>query len=496
LQHTSWILLAGLSACACSGVGSFRSTSNAAVETGGEGGGGSGAGGNEAGGNGGGGSGPGGSGPGGSGPGGSGPGGSGPGGSGPGGSGPGGSGPGGSGPGGSGAGGRGGSGAGGGGAGGMGAGGDGGGGFAGTGAPIGTGGNPACANPGFKPTRPATGTPDVWQNVTPPGINLSSDYGAQDVLVDPVRPSDLYAFICRQGVYKSTDYGLTWAHVSKGAGSAQLHSGRPWSAGIDSNPCRDPNTPPLLYTFSGYGADGFFRSQDGGVSWTRITLPTGGAPRPQDAYSVDVDPYDGRHVLVGYHEQQGLAESFDGGGTWRVPRNPGGSSVYYFFVDTGNAATTKVTWLAIGQAGNLQRTADAGQTWTTVNSLLHAHGNAQIFQAGGGVIYLAGTNGSQGNGLYRSNDYGVTMTKIVDGTLNGVMGTAKNIYATWAWANAGGADPNIKRAPRATGMPWANIPRPNGMSNGAKRAAVTYDGSRYIIVSGNWNAGLWRYIEP
>ncbi len=33
------------------------------------------------------------------------------------------------------------------------------------------------------------------------------------------------------------------------------------------------------------------------------------------------------------------------------------------------------------------------------------------------------------------------------------------------------------------------------MTNGAKRTAVAFDGSHYVIVSGNWNAGLWRYVE-
>jgi hypothetical protein len=34
------------------------------------------------------------------------------------------------------------------------------------------------------------------------------------------------------------------------------------------------------------------------------------------------------------------------------------------------------------------------------------------------------------------------------------------------------------------------------MTNGPKRAAVTFDGTHSIIVGGNWNAGIWRYVEP
>jgi hypothetical protein len=35
------------------------------------------------------------------------------------------------------------------------------------------------------------------------------------------------------------------------------------------------------------------------------------------------------------------------------------------------------------------------------------------------------------------------------------------------------------------------------MIKGTKRAAVSFDGKHYVIVSGNWcAAGIWRYVEP
>jgi hypothetical protein len=37
--------------------------------------------------------------------------------------------------------------------------------------------------------------------------------------------------------------------------------------------------------------------------------------------------------------------------------------------------------------------------------------------------------------------------------------------------------------------------KPAGMTNGSKRASVTFDGTRYIILAGCWNAGIWRYVE-
>lgn len=36
---------------------------------------------------------------------------------------------------------------------------------------------------------------------------------------------------------------------------------------------------------------------------------------------------------------------------------------------------------------------------------------------------------------------------------------------------------------------------PPDMANRVMCVAVTYDASSYIIVSGNWLAGMWRYVE-
>lgn len=346
-----------------------------------------------------------------------------------------------------------------------------------------------------------------WIDVTPAAISLKQsdfggdNYGLQDVLVDPVRPSDLYAFACHQGVYKSTDYGQTWSKINTGAGGSMIDSGKPWGEGIDSNRCRDPNTPPTLYSLGSQG--GFWRSTDGGVSWTRFSLPEDGKARPQDGYNVDVDPYDGKHLIVGFHEQSGLAESFDGGASWRsvtlASGMSSGSSWYPFFIDTGDAATTAKTWLMIPQTTDKTgtwRTMDSGAHWTKVEGNEHQHGQSQIYQRDG-VVYMAGVYGTMGWGVYRSSDLGATWTHVGNsGSQSVVYGTEKFVYAQASGAVGSGTvdQSQSERAPQP-GTNWSQWTEPK-MSNGPKRAAVTFDGAHYIIVGGNWNAGLWRYVEP
>jgi hypothetical protein len=369
--------------------------------------------------------------------------------------------------------------------------------------PITYGGAVSCGpavtggTPGGSP-----GVVDEWQNVTPAGISLDSannNFGIQDVLVDPVRPSDLYAFVCFQGVWKSTDFGVTWGKVNTGTNGDKIDSGKPWGEAIDPNRCRDPKTPPTLYSAGSQG--GFWTSKDGGVSWAMTSLPEDGKPRPQDGYNVDVDPYNSQHLIVGFHEQTGVAESVDGGATFRAVKvDPGmdiGSSFYAFFIDTGAPDTTAKVWLLISQAGSnagTWRTTDGGSTWKKVSKNEHNHGQSQIYQRSG-VVYMGGVYAEGGWGVLRSMDLGATWGHVGSMSAQGVVyGTEKNLYAQNPGASSGLIDQTQSERAAHPGDTWTTWDLK--MSNGPKRAAVTFDGQHYIVVGGNWNAGIWRYVEP
>ena len=184
----------------------------------------------------------------------------------------------------------------------------------------------------------------MWENVTPAGIDLNQasfggdNFGVQDIVVDPARSSDFYAFTCHQGVWKSTDYGQTWTGpINTGANGSQLN-GKQWCAAIAN---ASASTPPTLWTCNGNGTTGVWTSTDGGVSWTNYqTLPS---ELGQDISSLVVDPRDSMHLLTGFHEAQGIAETTDGGMTWRnVTGNlTPGISYYPFFIDTGDATSSR-----------------------------------------------------------------------------------------------------------------------------------------------------------
>jgi hypothetical protein len=350
-------------------------------------------------------------------------------------------------------------------------------------------------------TAPATGT---WVNVTPSNASLDMNYGegmnygTQTVAVDPRRPSDLYAQFNNQGIWKSTNYGASWT------GPINTGTNGPSMTGAGGLTIADggAGNPPILHVANIRGNVGYWRSLDGGVSWTQYNVAPGGSR--QDFYQPQVDPYDPNHLLMCGHEMDMLVESTDGGVTWKsVTMNSGMDSgvgtSFLFFVDTGVAATTRTTWLFISQLNaGTWRTTNGGSSWTRVDNNTHPHGNCQIYQPGtSGVVYMAGVYSDLGWGVLRSADYGQTWTHY-GSTANEaiVFGTPTTVYAMYGWAQgAGSVAPNMEIAAQPGTGTWTSVATPAEMAQGPGQAAVTVQGTQNVIVTANWLSGLWRYVE-
>jgi fibronectin type 3 domain-containing protein len=365
------------------------------------------------------------------------------------------------------------------------------------------------------PPPPTFGT---WINVTPAGVdltdNLCGNGGTQSVEADPSNPSNLYAQFNCQGIWKSTDYGATWTGpINTGRNAATVSDCvggiTVLPSGGDGPPTMDRADPPTMYQGCiGGSGEGFWKSVDGGVNWTNYFVAPGGLTR-QDYYAPLVDPYDENHLIMAGHEHDSIVESVDGGRKWTaVPLDNGmltnGRTGFVFFVNTGNAASTRGTWLWIGeQSGGLNgtwRTANSGATWIQVDNNEHPLGAAQIYQPdSNGVVFMAGTNSILGQGVLRSADYGQTWTHV--GLTNNesvVFGTSKNVYAMFGFAAGPGAsfDSSFEVAAQPGNGTWVAPGTPAGLTQGAAQISGVNDGSNNVLMGAMWNSGLWRYIEP
>jgi hypothetical protein len=252
---------------------------------------------------------------------------------------------------------------------------------------------------------------------------------------------------------------------------------------------------------------GFWKSVDAGVTWTQIVVIA--ASSRQDYYPPVVDPYDVNHLLMIGHEFDSTVESVDGGQNWTsVPLNNGmlqtNLSPAIFFIDTGNAATTRGTWLWIGDqtGGNIGtwRTANSGAAWVRVDKNEHV-GNTQAYQPDkSGVFYMAGNYSALGPGVLRSADYGQTWTHVgTNDPETVVVGTSKNVYSMYGFpvGLSGSVDPAFRVAAQPGTGTWAAPGSPAGLNlEGVAQIAVVNDGTHNILVGAMWNRGVWRYIEP
>jgi len=339
----------------------------------------------------------------------------------------------------------------------------------------------------------AAGTcaPGVWVNVTPADMPASvlrpttNVFGPGSIAADPARPSDIYVGGSSAGLWKSSDYGYTWMRINDTLPDV------PRGAVIAV-----AGTTPATIWAAGYNT--IYKSIDGGVTFTQTALSV-------SLYSLKVDPNDAAHLISGLHEADGVYESTDAGASWHAANGTGfptgGVSWYPFFVDTGSAAGTRKAWFAIAQNGaSAIMTSDGGASWripTGLAGLQHAHGNAQIYQSGN-TLFAAGSNGPDGQGVYRSTDLGGSWTRVDSGQRPEavVWGTPKNVYAMYAWACAScdlGTQFEIAAQP---GTSWSTEIVPAELVIGPNGVVVTSDGTRNIFVGLMWDQGLWRYIEP
>jgi photosystem II stability/assembly factor-like uncharacterized protein len=335
--------------------------------------------------------------------------------------------------------------------------------------------------------------PGTWVNITPPGLS-SGDF-AQGVTVDPSNPSTLYycevnfSPVASTGLYKTTNAGSTWARIG--------NMDEPIHVRVD------PHNSNHLYCVDGVrGATmGFWKSTDGGATWTQ---PQGFKDKcadptvaTSDGYSIAVDPSDFNHVLFSFHSPWpdragytyscGALESTDGGETW-VIRYPGAGMIgpgfaIFFLYSPDLKVGNKNTWLMGCQGSGFFRTSDAGATWTPVNTNQMSHGGDQLYYTRSGVLF-AGTS-AWPSGPMHSTDNGITWQACNLKAMYtiGVMGDGTTLYT----GGFNGTSP-IYVSPESDGVNWTQY---NNQTFGSGPFELDFDKTNSIMYMATPADGIW-----
>ncbi len=144
---------------------------------------------------------------------------------------------------------------------------------------------------------------ESWENIR---NGLPTELiGKGNLGVTAAKPDRIYALIEAKpggGMYRSDDYGESWRMVSDMPAMIQ----RPF---YYTTLGTDPTNADVVYG----GAEGFWRSEDGGVTWSTLRTPHG------DNHDIWVNPNDG-NIMVQSNDG-GANVSFDYGATWSTQYN-------------------------------------------------------------------------------------------------------------------------------------------------------------------------------
>jgi photosystem II stability/assembly factor-like uncharacterized protein len=202
-----------------------------------------------------------------------------------------------------------------------------------------------------------------WEKVLSPNENT----GASQVEFDPTNPATLYADLweARQGpwengewqgpgsgLFKSTDGGTTWRHLTQGLPTTDQGLGR-IGFGIS------PSNPSILYaTVDAPRAGGIFRSDDAGETWRRVCEDRRTWGRGSDFAEIRVDPKNPDTVYVA---NTCVYRSTDGGKNFVAFKGaPGGDDYHRIWI---NPANPDIMLFCVDQGATI--TVNGGKTWSS-----------------------------------------------------------------------------------------------------------------------------------
>ena len=223
----------------------------------------------------------------------------------------------------------------------------------------------------------------------------TSTQDTRDLAFNPSNPTIVFAGSKYGGVFlRSADGGITWTQITAG-----LPSSGAYRYAIDVSPA-NPNYVYAMATNTNYNLLGFYRSTDGGLTFTSMSTSPN-IPGGQGWYNLAVaaDPLTANTV---YAAGIDIFKSTDGGLNWTNLTNVYSNPAANTHSDVHDLTFAGTSTLYITNDGGVYKTTNAGSSWSNVSS------NLSIAQPYG--IGLSATNanliisGHQDNGTNLTSD--------------------------------------------------------------------------------------------
>jgi len=340
--------------------------------------------------------------------------------------------------------------------------------------------------------------PGKWENisplVTPPGNGSGKNF-SESIAVDPFDAATVYWGSGYGGIFKSTDCGSTWKKINLGRGGEALDGSAVGSMELD------PLHAGVMYATAFEGANGLFKSTDGGANWDQLMAPGGEVAKAVpntlvNSVAMQVDKPE--HLVVSMHSgclapygKVCEAESLDAGKTWVVTTVPMVSDDYA--PGAGAYILSESSWLFGAYGAGLWLTQDHGVTWKNVTPT-----GATGATAGKTLVLPFSPNPTDNKyylpsmeGVLQSTDSTGTAWSLIPmsgGRTVGLVIGGGSMYSSDQWSSS------YRVASQAAPTVWTTFPGPAELPEDQGAPYLALDTAHHILYSSNFAAGLWRVV--